>query len=186
MFIANKYKETNIVEYVLYMWHIEELIRSFNFSIEEIDKHVIQSFGLDADKKEQLRNWYSDLIKKMTEQGIRNEGHLLELKEIMNEIQYLHHSLLTVFQDKDYQRLVAEAMPGIEALKSKSDGRPQTDIEVAMNGLFGVLVLKLKKKQVSASTQEAVKAISAMMAALAGFYKKMKSGSLSFPRVMEN
>lgn len=186
MFIALKYKETNIVEYVLYMWHIEELIRSFNFEIEEIKENVIAGFNLNAEASAEMTRWYEGLIRKMTEEGIRNEGHLDELKEVMAEIQYLHHSLMTVYQDKEYQQLVAEAMPSIDALKSKSDGRPRTDIEVAMNGLFGVLVLKLKKKQVSESTQEAIKSISAMMACLARHYRRMKEGTLSFPKVMEN
>ena len=46
MFIALKYRETNIVEYVLYVWHIEELIRSFNFDIEEFRKERLLQ-GLD-------------------------------------------------------------------------------------------------------------------------------------------
>lgn len=71
-------------------------------------------------------------------------------------------------------------------MKEKSDGRPRTEIEIAMNGLFGVLVLKLKKKQISESTQEAIAAISTMMASLAKYYKRMKEGTLSFPKVMEN
>jgi hypothetical protein len=186
MFIALKYKETNIVEYVLYMWHVEELLRSFNFELEEIKAHVIESFNLSDDAKVQLTRWYEGLIQDMSDQRIRDRGHLEELNEIISEIQYLHHSLLTVYQDKQYQQLVADAMPSIEALKSKSDGRNRTDIEVALNGLFGVLVLKLKNKQVSESTQDAVKAISLMMACLARHYKSMKEGTLSFPRVMEN
>lgn len=186
MYIAKKYKSSNIIEYVLYMWHIEELIRSFNFEIEEIEKNVIDAFGLQGEAREEMVNWYKGLISQMSQEGIRDRGHLSELNEIMTEIQYLHQSLLTVYQDKEYQKLVADAGPSIEALKSKSDGRPRTDIETAMNGLFGVLVLKLKKRQVSESTQEAIKSISVMMAALAKLYQRMKEGTLSFPKVMEN
>ena len=186
MFIALKYKETNIVEYVLYMWHIEELIRSFNHDIEKIKVHIIDSFNLNSIAKDEMVRWYEGLVGQMKQEGIRESGHLEELKEVMAEIQYLHHSLMTVYQDKEYQQLVAEAMPSIDTLKSKSDGRPRTDIEVAMNGLFGVLVLKLRQKQVSDSTQEAIRSISLMMACLARHYKRMKAGTLSFPKVMEN
>lgn len=186
MYIALKYKESNIVEYILYMWHIEELIRSFNFDIEEIKENVISKFKLNDEAEAEMVRWYSGLIGKMREEGIQESGHLSELTEVMTEIQYLHHSLMTVYQEKSYQTLVAEAMPSIDALKSKSDGRHRTDIEIAMNGLFGVLVLKLKKRQVSEETQEAVKAISVMMATLAKHYNSMKQGTLSFPKVMEN
>lgn len=186
MFIALKYKQSNIIEYVLYMWHIEELIRSFNFDMDEIKEHVIAPFNLNEAANDELTRWYKGLITQMSEERIRETGHLQELHEIMAEIQYLHQSLMTIYQDKDYQAIVAAAVPSIDALKSKSDGRPRTDIEVAMNGLFGVLVLKLKKRQVSEETQEAVKAISAMMASLAKYYNQMKAGTLSFPKVMEN
>ncbi len=186
MFIALKYRETNIVEYVLYVWHIEELIRSFNFDIEEIEVNVMQKFNLNEAAHDEMKRWYQGLIQQMTEQDIREKGHLSELNELMTEIQYLHHSLMTVYQDKEYQTLAAQAAPSIETLKSKGDGRHRTDIEVAMNGLFGVLVLKLRKRQVSEETQEAIKSISTMMATLANHYKSMKNGTLSFPKVMEN
>ncbi len=186
MHIALKYKESNIVEYVLYMWHIEELIRTFNFEIDEVKHNVISKFHLNSEAEEEMLRWYRGLINKMTEEGIREAGHLSELVEVMTEIQYLHHSLMTVYQEKSYQDLVAEAMKSIDALKSKSDGRQRTDIEVAMNGLFGVLLLKLKKRQVSEETQDAIKAISVMMATLAKHYNSMKQGTLSFPKVMDN
>jgi len=186
MYIALKYKESNIVEYVLYMWHIEELIRSFNFNIEDIKENVIDSFKLNPEAESEMVRWYEGLIDQMATEGIRDQGHLAELGEVMSEIQYLHHSMLTVYQDKEYKALINDATPGLDALKSKSDGRPRTDIEVAMNGLFGVLLLKLKKRQVSDTTQEAIQSISKMMACLARHYKSMKEGTLSFPKVMEN
>lgn len=186
MFIAQKYKESNIVEYVLYMWHIEELIRSLNFDMELIDAQVISAFGLNEASKEQVRNWYRQLIKEMKQQGIQDKGHMAELNELMVELTYLHQSLLTLYQDKQYQHLVASAQSNIEALKKKSLGKPSNEIETAMNGLFGVLVLKLKKKEVSEATQSAMKTISSMMAHLAKQYHNMKAGKLSLPKVMGN
>ncbi len=186
MFIAQKYRETNIVEYVLYMWHIEELIRSLNFDVKLVETQIIASFELNDEAKQQVRDWYAGLINQMKQQGIQEKGHLAELRELMVELTYLHQSLLTLYQDKKYQRLVGSAQPNIEALKKKSMGQQQNDIETAMNGLFGVLVLKLKKRDVSEATQEAMKTISAMMAHLAKQYHNMKEGKLNLPKVMGN
>ena len=186
MFIAKKYKETNIVEYVLYMWHIEELIRSFNLDMRNIEANVISAFKLEEDALNQVRSWYTELIKQMEDEGIRERGHLSDLRELMTELVYLHQSLMTVYQDKAYQSLVAEAQPNIEAVKEKTFNKNRTEIEFAMEALFGVLVLKLKKKQVSEATQEAVKSISRMMAHLAKQYHAMKAGNLNLPKVMEN
>lgn len=186
MFIALKYKESNIIEYVLYMWHIEELIRSFNFDIIEIKEHVIKPFNLDDEGEKRLKHWYEKLIERMIDERLKEHGHLEELNEIMAEVHYLHHSLMTLYQDKEYQALVADAIQSIDELRKKSNGRTKSDVELAMNGLFGVLVLKLKKRQVSEETQSAVKQISKMMAHLARQYNKMKLGQLSLPKVMEN
>ena len=186
MYIARKYRESNIVEYVLYMWHIEELIRSFNLDIKAIETGVIQGFKLNPAAHEEVLAWYEDLILQMREQKITERGHLEELNEIMMELLYLHQSLLTVYQDKAYQQLLAEAHPNLDELKKKSMGQSRSDIETAMNGLFGVLVLKLNKRQVSEATQDAIKSISHMMAHLSRQYHRMKEGNLSLPKVMGN
>jgi SNF2 family DNA or RNA helicase len=186
MFIARKYRRTNVVEYVLYMWHIEEVIRSLNFDMVEIEEHVLREFELDETSRGELKRWYEELVHRMTEERLRDRGHLDELNELMTEIHYLHHSLMTLYQDREYQKLVSEAMPALDTLRQKAENRYHTDIELAMNGLFGVLVLKLRKRQVSEATQEAVKSISRMMACLAKKYNQMKAGTLSLPRVMEN
>ena len=186
MYIARKYKETNIVEYVLYMWHIEELIRSMNLDIEAIQRNVIEAFEVSDESKAEIRAWYEDLIKEMRSQGIVEQGHFSELTEYMMELTYLHQSLLTVYQDTEYQELAKLAQPNIEELKKKAMKQPRFEIETAMNGLFGVLVLKLNKKQISEATQDAVKTISKMIAHLAKQYQKMKEGTLTLPKVMGN
>ncbi|MEQ9187390.1 MAG: DUF4924 family protein [Cryomorphaceae bacterium] len=186
MYIARKYKESNIVEYVLYMWHIEELIRSFNLDIEAIKSGVIAGFNMNEAANKEMVDWYNDLIKQMRQQGINERGHLEELNEIMTELIYLHQSLLTVYQDKAYQTLLAEAHVSLEELKQKSMGGTRSEVETAMNGLFGVLMLKLNKRQVSEATQEAITSISKMMAHLSRQYHRMKEGSLSLPKVMGN
>lgn len=186
MFIARKYRQNNVVEYVLYMWHIEELIRSLNFDLSEIEANVIAPFGLNETAGAKLRNWYADLIDRMTEERLRETGHLEELREMMAELHYLHHSLLTLYQDSHYIELAHKAMPAIEDLRARSNSKFVTDIDLAMNGLFGVLVLKLKKRQVSPATQEAVSQISQMMGHLAVQFKKMKAGELTLPKILEN
>ena len=186
MYIAKKYKETNIAEYVLYMWHIEELIRSMNLDIETIDRNVIDAFEVNDESKQEIRRWYEVLISEMRSQGIIEQGHFSELNEYLMELTYLHQSLLTVYQDKEYQVLVKQAQPNIEELKKKAMKQSRFEIETAMNGLFGVLVLKLNKRQISEATQDAIKTISKMMAHLAKQYQRMKEGTLSLPKVMGN
>jgi phosphoenolpyruvate carboxylase len=186
MYIARKYKQSNVVEYVLYMWHIEELMRSFNLDLDAIAAGVIDGFNLNQEARTEMLGWYASLIQQMRRQGITESGHLEELNEIMMELIYLHQSLLTVYQDREYQELLATAHPNLDELKKKSMGKARNEVETAMNGLFGVLVLKLNKRQLSDATQDAIKSISQLMAHLAKQYHRMKEGSLSLPKVMGN
>jgi len=181
MYISQRLKRVNIVEHVLYMWHIEELIRSLNHDVTEIEHKVIVSFNLDNKKNADMIQWYVDLIAQMKEEGIKEKGHFAELNEILAELNYLHNSLLTVYKDEAYQGLLSAAQEDLEALQSKSGGKKATDVELSMNALFGVLVLKLKGKKVSDATQAAMKSISQMMAHLSKQYNLMKEGNLVAP-----
>lgn len=181
MYISRKLKQTNIVEYVLYMWHIEELIRSLNFDLNEIEHKVVVDFNLDNKRNKEMMAWYQGLIDLMGEQRIKEKGHMEELNEIMTELTFLHTSLLTVYKDKDYEQLVAAAQDDIEALRAKSGNSKKHDIELAMNAMFGVLVLKLKRKKVSEATQQAVLSMTKMMGHLGKQYHRMKAGTLEAP-----
>ena len=62
MFIAREKLETNVVEYLLYMFHIEEVIRINKFSMNELEKSIISRYHLPAEQLEEVRNWYRGLI----------------------------------------------------------------------------------------------------------------------------
>ena len=47
MIIAKEKRKTNLAEYVLYMWQVEDLIRSFCFDIEKIGTEYIARFQVD-------------------------------------------------------------------------------------------------------------------------------------------
>ncbi len=44
MLIAREKRKTNIAEYILYMWEIEDLIRANGFDIDKIDRNIIRRF----------------------------------------------------------------------------------------------------------------------------------------------
>ena len=52
------------------------------------------------------------------------------------------------------------------------------ELETCFDAMYGVWMLKLQKKEVSEDTQKAVKAISDLLAMLAGYYIKEKKGEL--------
>ena len=175
MLIARLKKETNIVEYVLYMFQIEDIIRSFQFNFELIDQHIIQQFDQTEAVKKEIKSWYLELIQSMKSENIEKTGHLKSLNETISGLDVLHKTLLTTIQDKKYQELYDQAKSPMQELVRKSGGKGTShEVEIALNGLYGLLVLRLKKETVSNQTQEEMAKISALLAHLNFQYFQIK------------
>ena len=94
MFIAQEKKKSNIIEYVLYLWQVENIIRACQFDVNIIEQNVINQMGLDANEKSLVIDWYTDLVKQMKSQALQQDGHLAFTKEIIVELAMLHQTLL--------------------------------------------------------------------------------------------
>ncbi len=191
MFVAEEKIKNNIAEYVLYMWHIEDVIRAYQFEIAAIDKNLIENSGMSMVQKIQLKNWYVDLIDKMRKARLEKKGHLEEVNEKIAELTLLHSTLLQAIKDKDYITLYERAKAEIEELKKRSEVKTmeelpdggkkftvvKNDVVACFNGLYGLWLLRLQKKKVSKETTEAMQKISAMMAMLTVKYHNMMNGN---------
>ena len=76
MIIASQKKKENIAEYLLYMWQIEDIIRAYGLDIDQIQKHIINSYDLPEEQKKSMREWYESLIDMMHSEGVEKKGHL--------------------------------------------------------------------------------------------------------------
>jgi flagellin-specific chaperone FliS len=174
MIIAKEKKATNIAEYILYMWQIEDMIRAYNFDIEMVDKNIIQNFDQPDDIKQEMRIWYEDLIQKMINQDIKKTGHLNFLQELVEELDELHLKLIQNPDELNYIEAYNKAKPAIKDLKNKAKGTVSGDIEASLQGLYGILLLKLQRKPLNTSTQEALASISHLLALLNEKYQERK------------
>ena len=123
MLIAKSKFESNIVEYLIYMYQIEDIIRSFQFDIEAIDKDIVQKYDQNLSVKEEIKAWYESLIWQMKDEQIEKRGHLLSLKIVAKELQVLHDKLITTIQDAKYISLYETAKPELKQLLLKTKGR---------------------------------------------------------------
>lgn len=179
MLIANQKLKENIAEYILYMWQIEGMIRSLNFDIELIQANIIDVMTSNQDAREDVKEWYLDIIREMKENDLIEKGHLLRVNQIIEEISFLHNTLLTSLEDKTYQQYFAQCYPFIEELKGKSD-QSLNDIELCLTALYGKLLLRMQQKEISQETEEAFSKISKVLAFLSSKYKEFRSGKLKF------
>jgi len=186
MKLAEEKRKKNIVEYVLFLWHTEDLMRSFNMDFDMVKaKLIVPNTSSEAEQKE-LSTWYGNIIDKMKKQEIVNEGHLEESHEILNELFYLHLQLINVFQSKAYQEAFETAKGNIEELQSKSLGKTKNPIETCFHGVYAVLLLRIKKKQISEATNEAIKTFRDVLNLLASAYKDIQLGKQPFPQEINN
>tara|TARA_B100000508_G_scaffold140935_1_gene144380 strand:- start:6816 stop:7376 length:561 start_codon:yes stop_codon:yes gene_type:complete len=184
--VAQQKKKENIIEYILYMWNVEDLLRSLNLEIASVDSRIIKAYPVDDEVKKTIREWYVGLIKEMKTFGLLQKGHLPEVNELIAELAMLHDSLLHLYQDPRYIELERHANENLKELIQKSGSKSITAVEAGLNGLYGVLLLRMKKKMISKETEESIRTISDLFALLAVKYKDMKNGNLSFPSERKN
>lgn len=180
MLIAQQKQQENIAEYIIYMYQIEDLIRACNFDIERIIETVVRPQLPDESFLPQYRTWYEGLIREMKSQRIEKQGHLLDLKEVLVELTYLHTTLLNVTKDVKYQGVYDHAIKYLDEFKEKSNLQDRSHLEIAFHALYMKLLLKLQKKEISSETEEAFDAMRVMIAYLSRAYHQMKSGNFDF------
>ena len=171
MIIAQQKKQQNIIEYILYMWQIEDLIRSFNFDLDSIEKNIISQFDVDQQTKQAMRIWYDHMIAAMINEKIQQKGHLQTLKAKVNELDNLHLQLMNSPFHVDYQQVFNKAVPFLNELYQKSNKeKDKSIVELALEAMYGIWMLKLKKQKISNQTQQAIDAISDWLSLLAKKY----------------
>jgi flagellin-specific chaperone FliS len=175
MIIAREKKRTNIAEYILYMWQIEDLIRANQFNTVMIEKNIINPFDQPGEVKNEMREWYANLITTMEFEGVKEKGHISHLDSIVDELENLHKTLIRNPKELEYADTYDKARPGIEDLKKKSQGTARGDIEACLHGLYGVLLLKLQNKAVNPATREALDEISNLIALLNDKYFEIRN-----------
>ncbi len=173
MIIASAKKKENIAEYILYMWQIEDLLRAYQFNIDEIEKNIITHFSdVSPVVKSEMKYWYQDIIEKMKHQGIQEKGHLDFLKSIINELETLHQELVHSPKDLKYIELYNWASPNINELRKKTIHSDAGDIQLCLEGLYGLLLMRLKGKNITEETKEAISTISKLTGYLSRKHKE--------------
>ncbi len=178
MIISRQKKEENIVEYLLYMWQIEDLIRAYQFDIELIDENIISTFEYPDEDKKEMKFWYESIIETMKLEKVTEKGHFQAIKNVIFDLNDLHLYLLQSSLHTDYRRKYEIATPYIFEYQIKAKNKSKTIIETAVESMYGVLLLRLQKKEITEQTQQAIKEIGGMLALLSKKYKMRDNDKL--------
>ncbi len=173
MLIAREKKKSNIAEYILYMWQVEDMLRALGFDMQRVKETVIDRFGAEEATAKEMYDWYDNLAEMMRKEKVEVKGHLQILKNNVDELTELHYFLLQKANDVRYRQLVTMAAGNLIDFRSKAGaGNEVSDVELALNALYGQLMLRLQKKEMHPQTLQAMESFSKMIGYLAAWYHK--------------
>ena len=180
MYIAKQLKEKNVAEYLLYMCQVEDLIRANHLDIEELKVNYISRFNPSPEQEKEMVEWYVNLIEMMRSEQVQEKGHLQINKNIIILLTDLHLQLLNSPKFPFYSAAYYKALPYIVEIRARNNNRDLPELESCFEILYGVMLLKMQKKAVSADTQKAVADISKLLGMLSDYYIQDKQGNLKF------
>lgn len=199
MLIAKELRKKSLAEYLLYMWQIEDIIRAYQCSLTKIRREYIDKFDYTDVQKDEEEDWFGDLIRMMNQEGCRESGHLQINKVVMQSLNELHAQLLASSKFPFYSAEYYRVLPFIVELRGKTKqvadrmarkNEPNlkeiaanlghSEIETCFDLLYGVMMLRLQKKEISHETEVALKEITTLIGMLSDYYLKDKTEGLQF------
>ncbi len=173
MYIASLKRKENIAEYLLYMWQVEDIIRANDLNIDRIMENVINKYSslTDAQSKE-LAEWYESLIDMMRREDVVQSGHLQINHNVVLQLNELHKSILADPKYSEYSALYYRTLPYIVELRARAQGQPEDEITTCFTALYGMLLLRLQKRELSAETASAMKEITRFIATLSAYFHR--------------
>lgn len=168
--IADELRKSNIAEYLLHMWQMESLVRAYRLDIDRIDADIISKMP-DEGSRHDAREWFENIIKMMELENVRESGHLQINKNVIIRLADLHQELLKSPKFPEYGAEFYKTLPYIVELRAKSGDAVVGEIETCFNALYGTMMLRLQKREVSEGTAQAVAQMTRFLAMLARFYK---------------
>lgn len=174
MLVAQKQRKENIVEYILYMWQVENLIRANNNDMAKIEETIVKQYEVEDEARyKEIYDWWDNLSEMMRLEKKEEGGHLQVTQGLMNDVYNFHLYLLTQPEEAAYQNAFQNAWADLSVLEKKiPNGDKLHHVELAITAIYDYFLLKLQRKSILADTTNAVMRISHFMALLSAKYLK--------------
>ena len=177
MLIAQQKRKENIAEYILYLYQVEDLIRAFHLDMDLIDENLVTRYQAEEKNAKEISSWYRNLVVMMEKEGKQKTGHLQFLTNLVNDLNEFHLKLMNTEADPVYVSAYKGVSGLVNELRQKNPAA-ENDVQVAIDGIYGYLLLKIQKKEITTETEEAVKRLSHWLANLSKLFKDFESGDL--------
>ena len=179
MNIARKLKDSNIAEYLLYMWQLEDTLRAYGCDAERLANEYVSRFQYSDEERARETQWLADLCAMMREEGVTRQGHLQMNKGTLSLLTDLHLQLLQSPKHPFYHAAYYKALPLIVELRARGGHTEAPELESCFDALYGVMLLRLQQKAVSPDTTHAISEMTTLLGMLSDYYIKDKEGTLN-------
>lgn len=176
MLIAQEKRKTNIAEYILYIWQLEDLFRALNFDMDKVGSVLVSQFKVDENTRLDIYQYYKNMVVMMQKEQITKQGHIRAIQNVMDDLNRFHLQLLKSPNDRQYQALYQIAKPLLDEFRLKSNDVNAHDVQVMLQALYSVMLLKLQNKTITKGTEQATAHISKLAGHLAARYKQHEEG----------
>jgi hypothetical protein len=180
MLIARELRKTNIAEYILYMWQIEDLLRACDFNPETIEKHLVNRFTADESARIEIAEWYNNLAVMMEKEHVCEKGHLQVITNLVNDLNEFHLKMVEIQNDEDYVGLYRKNQDSIREAMQKTALGSENEVEACLNALYGLMILKLKSSEISAETHQTIEAFAHQIGHLSARYIQFENDDFEF------
>lgn len=172
MITAERKKKENIVEYLIYMWHVENIIRVCDFDMEKIRAHMVSHCDEGAEVRERICAWYAGLADGMRAEGVTERGHLQCLVEVQERLERLHGRLAGSAEEAAYAAAYGEVRAFVDGLRGRAGVEAPGVVETCISALYGYLVRRLRGLEPEGEAVEGVVLVNRMLTVLAERYEE--------------
>ncbi len=177
---AQQLRHTNIAEYILYLWQLEDLFRSLQFSPQAIfTQFVAPRPDITQGDAEVLHNWYMEFCEMLEREGKRTQGHSEHTLHLIADLNDLHLRLLKLPVGARYQTLWQGMEGALDDLRAAMKSEtPISDIELSFRALYGAMLYRLKGEDGRGAVEDTLAYVSPLIAELASMYGKVERGEV--------
>ena len=145
MLIALQKRRENIAEYILYLWQIEDLLRALQFSPEAIYSTLVARVeGADEQQKENIFNWYMQIVELLRKEGKETKGHIDHTLHLVADLHNLHLQLMKLPVGEHYRMTHTRLAAELPRLRTILDNEDISDTELCFRALYAAMLYRIK------------------------------------------
>ena len=179
MLIALQKRKENIAEYILYLWQVEDILRALQFSPEAIYTTLVaKSEGTDERQKENIFNWYMQIVELLKKEGKEKQGHIDHTLHLVADLHNLHLQLMKLPVGEHYRVTYSRLALELPRLRTIIDNDEISDTELCFRALYAAMLYRIKGGGERA-IEDTLAVVSPAIGELSALYGKVERGEIN-------